>query len=603
MMMSPQQVPPRQEIAHEDLWNWESVYPSIEAWEAELKAIQAALPSLSQYQGRLAQAASLLADALQVRDSLFSRQSTASMFATIHSETDRLNPAASSMPGKAQAVWGQLLAAASYIEPELLEIGQERLEEWITAEARLGPYRQTLEDLFRKQAHVRSAEVEELLGMLADPFSSIATTASMLTDADFKFAPAHDRQGAEVAVNQGSIHKILASPDREARRSAWESYADQHLAFENTLASNLAASIKANVFNSRARRHANSLEASLFENNIPPAVFYNLIETFRKNLPTWQRYFKVRAKALGLSDLQVYDMWAPLSGQRPAVPFEQAVAWICDGLAPLGKDYVETVRRGCLQERWVDRYPNQGKTSGAFSYGAQGTHPFIVMSYTDEIFSLSTLAHELGHSMHSYLTWKNQPFIYTGYSLFVAEVASNFHQAMVRAHLLEQNPSPAFQIALIEEAMANFYRYFFIMPLLALFELETHQRAERGEALGAQSMNELMADLFQEAYGEAVKIDRARYGITWATFGHLYADYYVYQYATGISGAHALSHRILAGVPGAAGDYLKFLSTGSALYPLDALKLAGVDMTTPQAVEETFAVLAGYVERLETLVG
>jgi oligoendopeptidase F len=241
------------------------------------------------------------------------------------------------------------------------------------------------------------------------------------------------------------------------------------------------------------------------------------------------------------------------------------------------------------------------KSAAQFSSGSKGTHPFIVMLYDDTIFSMSTLAHELGHSMHSYLTWKHQPMIYTQYSLFVAEVASNFNQAMVRAHLLKTKEDPQFQISLLEEAFANFHRYFFIMPILAQFELEIHQRVERGEGVTAEDMNLLMTDLFAEGYGSELQFDRDRTGITWATFGHLYQDYYVYQYSTGISAAHALSRRVLSGQPDAAEDYLRFLSAGSSLYPLDALKLAGVDMSTPQAVEETFEVLAQMVDRLEEL--
>ena len=253
--------------------------------------------------------------------------------------------------------------------------------------------------------------------------------------------------------------------------------------------------------------------------------------------------------------------------------------------------------------RWVDVYPNQGKTSGAFSDGAPGTHPFVLMSYTDDLESLSTLAHELGHSMHSYYTWETQPMIYSNYSIFVAEVASNLNQALVRDHLFQSNPDPSFQIALIEETMSNFHRYFFIMPTLARFELAIHERVETGEALTADGMIELMADLFHEGYGEQVEFDKERIGITWAWFHtHLYANFYVYQYTTGIAAAHALAQGLLAGESDAVENYRSFLKAGSSLYPLDALKLAGVDLTTPEPIEKAFDYLSQIIDRLAALI-
>jgi oligoendopeptidase F len=329
-------------------------------------------------------------------------------------------------------------------------------------------------------------------------------------------------------------------------------------------------------------------------------VFDNLIETYRQNLPTWHRYWRIRRQALGYDKLHIYDIKAPLTSQPPHVPFERAVEWITAGMRPLGAEYVEVLRRGALQQRWVDICPNQGKRLGAFSSGAQGTYPFILMSYTDDIFSMSTLAHELGHSLHSYYSWQSQPPIYADYSLFVAEVASNFNQAMVRAHLLGSDTDPDFQIAVIEEAMANFHRYFFVMPTLARFELEIHQRVERGEALTAGDLIALMADLFREGYGDEVEMDVERVGITWGQFAtHLYSNFYVYQYATGISGAHALAEGVLTGRPSAAENYLAFLKVGGSLDPLDALRQAGVDLSTPAPVEQTFTVLARLVDQLE----
>ena len=270
-------------------------------------------------------------------------------------------------------------------------------------------------------------------------------------------------------------------------------------------------------------------------------------------------------------------------------------------MAPLGEEYVKVMRNGCLEGRWVDRACNKGKRQGAFSWGMYDTQPFIMMSYTDDVFSLSTLAHELGHSMHSYYTWQNQPYVYGDYSLFVAEVASNFNQAMVRDHVFRIESDPGLQMALIEETMSNYHRYFFIMPTLARFELEMHERIERGEPVNARTMIDLTASLFKEGYGKEVVIDQDRIGITWAQFGHMYANFYVYQYATGISGANALVNKVLSEGERAAKEYLDFLKTGDSLYSLDALKKAGVDLTRPEPVKAAFQVLSDTVDRLEKL--
>jgi oligoendopeptidase F len=266
--------------------------------------------------------------------------------------------------------------------------------------------------------------------------------------------------------------------------------------------------------------------------------------------------------------------------------------------------YTDVLIKGATTERWVDIYPNKGKRMGAFSAGVPGTRPFIMMSYSDSLFGMSTLAHELGHSMHSYLTWQNQNiFSYCRYGLFVAEVASNFNQAMVRDYLFKSQSDPEFQVAIIEEAMSNFHRYFFVMPTLARFELEIHERVEKGQALNADSLIDLLADLLHEGYGDELAMDHDRAGITWAAFHtHMYSNFYVYQYATGISAANALSQKILSGEEGAVENYLTFLKAGGSMYPLDALKLAGIDMTSPEPVEAAFGVLAGLVDRLEGLV-
>ena len=591
----------RSSIKPEDTWNAESVFATPEAWEAEAQALPEVMAAAAAYEGHLGDSPQKLAAGLRAFEDLLGRLGRLLTYALMAHHVDTTEELAARRYGQAQGLFGQMLGALGFMDPELLAIGREKLDEWIAADPDVALYAHYIDDLYRRQAHVRSTEVEQIMGMLADPFSGPRTTANLLTNADLPFVPAHDSAGNSLAMGPGVVDDMLGSPDREVRRTAWESQTDAHLGFKNTLASNLTTSIKQNIFAMRVRQYGTSLEASLFENKLPVEVFYNLIDTFKKNLPTWHRYWAVRRKALGVERLQPYDIWAPLTNEKPTVPYAQAVDMICAGLEPLGEEYVSTLRRGCLEQRWIDIYANQGKTDSQFSAGWRGTHPFILMRYSDNLSSMSTLAHELGHSMHSYFTWQSQPQVYANYSLFAAEVASNFNQAMVRARLLSQNPERLFEINVIEEAMDNFHRYFFIMPTLARFELEIHQRVEQGKGLTASDMIELMADLFEEAYGGEMEVDRQRVGITWATFSHLYADYYVYQYATGISGAHALAKRLLNGVPGAREAYLNFLKAGSSLYPLEALQQAGVDLTTPQPVADTFEVLAGYVERLEKL--
>lgn len=602
MVISQAAVPPRSQIAQEHTWNAESVYTTPQDWATELKAVSDALPTLRSFQGKLDNA-NTLADWLETSESLARRVNKLTFYARMSQAVETTNQEAIGMVGQAGALASRFGASVAFAQPEILARGEATVMGWVRSEPRLSIYAHAFGDLFRQQQHVRSGEVEEVLAMASEPFAQVDNTEEMLTSADLKFRTVTTPSGEQIELSQGNINTLLESSDREVRRTAWEAYQDGYLAMKNTLASNYLASVKRDVFYMRVRGYASSLDAALFADNIPSEVYFSLIETFKKNIPTWHKYWAIRRKALGVESLHPYDIWAPLTDQKPSVTYQQAVDWICEGMKPLGESYVNALRQGCLQDRWVDIYPNQGKTAGAFSYGTYDTYPFIMMSFDNGLSAMSTLAHELGHSMHSHFTRKNQPFVYGDYSLFAAEVASNFNQAMVRANLFKTHSDLNFQVAMIEEAMNNIHRYFFIMPTLSRFELEVHQRVERGEGVTADDMIELMADLFGEGYGGEMHVDRERVGITWAQFGHLYSNFYVFQYATGISAAHALAGRILDDTPGAAEDYLKFLSAGSSLYPVDALQLAGVDMRTPEAVERTFAVLADYVDRLDQLTG
>ncbi len=595
---------PRHEVPQEETWDLESLFPTTDAWQDAYQEVKEMLPEVKAFQGSLAQGPEQVLSCLKARDEVMMLAQKVAVYAFLASSVDVSDQEAAARTGQSRSLYSGAAAAVSFIEPELVSIGFEPLHEWLEEETGLAEYEHYFDNLERLSDHVRSVEVENVLALAGDPLptSSPPQEYTALVNADLAFEPAHMEDGRELEIGQSSIRSLITHEDREVRRTAWEHYADGYLAFKNTIAGMQTTAFKRDAFNAKARNYPSSLKASLFKNNIPVEVFENLIEVFRENLPTWHRYWNLKRKAHGYKAFHVYDIKAPLTDEKPAIPFQQAVDWICEGMSPLGEEYVSALRRGCEEERWVDRANNRGKRQGAFSGGRYGTKPFIMMSYDDDIFSLSTLAHELGHSLHKYYSHRAQPFIYGRYSLFVAEVASNFNQAMVRHHLFQTREDPTFQLALIEEAMSNFHRYFFVMPTLARFEREMHRRVEEGEPVNAQIMIRLMADLFKEGYGDEVVIDHDRIGITWAQFQHLYMNFYVYQYATGISGAHALADRVLSGEQGAAEDYLTFLSAGNSVYPLEALKAAGVDLTQPRPVEKAFQVLAETVDRLEEML-
>jgi oligoendopeptidase F len=596
-------IPPRSDIPQQYRWNAESLFSDLQAWEDEYKDVGEALKDESYAMPEQINSEHEMFTVLEQELSLFVRAKTLYLYAGIEHSVETSNSGAAQRQSQARGLLSQVQARLAALQPMVVKIGQETIAKWMDQNPDLATYHHFFQDIFRKQDHIRSEEVETLLGLLSNPFSGTSTIARMLTNADFQFEPALTREGERVDLTQGSQPRLMTDPDRLVRQTAWENYLDLYLSHQNTLATTLETSIKQNVLTAETRGFRSTLEAALFEYQIPSQVYDNLLKSFEANLPLWHRYWRIRSEALGVDPLRPYDTWAPLTNTQPQVPYEQAVDWICAGLEPLGGDYVAAIRRGCGEERWVDVFPNQGKRGGAFSSGAYGTFPFIVMNYNNTLISLSTLAHELGHSMHSYLTWKTQPPVYSDYSLFVAEVASNFHQAMVRAYLLEKFDEPNFRIAVIEEAMANYYRYLLIMPTLARFELESHQRVEKGQGLTASLLRDLCVSYFKEAYGTDIQFDPEHVGMIWATFGHLYVDYYVYQYATGIAGAHAISQKILSGERGAVDNYLDFLKLGGSRYPIEALKVAGVDLTSTEPIQAAFDGMGRLIDELETLLG
>jgi oligoendopeptidase F len=594
-------VPARAEVPFAETWALETVFPTEDAWEAAYAAEDARLRELEAFRGRIAEGPETLLAALRLSDDLSENVSKVVIFAVLRRSEDATNTRFGEIADRAIGLSSRSSAAAAFLGPEIAALSDATLAAWFAQEPGLEQYRQAIQRITRRREHIRSVEAEELLARAAEVAASSEITQSVLEDGELPLGEISDEEGRTVRLAQGNLQRYLDSADRRVRQDAWERSADAYLAFRNTFAATLAGAVKRDVFYARARGYGSSLESALSDDNVPTAVFFNLIDTVWQHFPVWHRYFNVRRRLLGLpqGELHGYDLEAPLTDQ-PDFPWERGVDTILASLAPLGPEYVEEVRRG-MAERWVDRVANIGKGGGAFSSGVYGTEPFISMTYQDTLTSVSTLTHEIGHSMHSLLTWRHQPVTYADYGMSAAETASNFNQALMGAHMLAENQERDWTIAVIEERMANYQRYLFTMPILARFELAAHERVEAGNALSADWMSQTLLGFYREGYGNEVVIDAPRMGITWARFPHLFMNFYVFQYGVGISAAAALSDAVLTEGKPARERYLNFLRAGGSVDPIDGLREAGIDMSSPAPIERAFALMSSYIDRLEEL--
>jgi oligoendopeptidase F len=595
----------RKDAPPESVWSGKDIYPSWEEWQKEFDEVKAEIPALADFSGKLMSAPENLVEWMTLTNEMSLKIGRLFMFARFAATVDSTDVDAKSALGQSMSMMSEYEAVCSFAEPEMLEKADE-LVAWVQSIPELKLYAHYFDNLVRQKAHQRSSEVEELLGMLSDPFGAVYQTFNEMVNTDLEFEDSVDTKGNRYPVRQSTYLTSLQSADRERRRSAWENYYDGYLSMQNTLAANYIAYIKQHVFLAKVRGYESVLEMRLDPFNVPLEMFHNLIDTFVMNLPTWHRYWDIKRRALGLDELKPYDVWAPVGSNPPIVPYSEAVDWTCEAMKPLGEEYVSVMRHGCLEGRWVDWAPNLEKRQGAASWRRYRMPPWIFMSYNDSVFSMSTLSHELGHSMHTYLASENQPEKYFGFgalSSTVAETASNFNQAMTRIYLRDfKADDDAFMLGMVEEALSNFHRYFFIMPTLARFELEVFTRAEEGKPLTVKILNEIMLEKYSEGYGTTMSDDPGRTQITWATFLHLYMPFYTFQYAIGISAAHAAADKVRAGEPGAAENYLEFLKAGGSLYTMDLFKLAGVDMASPEPVEKAFEELKANVDMLEKLI-
>jgi oligoendopeptidase F len=592
----------RSEVKPEHTWSLESIYPSNEAWEQDYQKVQGLIPNLAGFQGKLGESAEKLLEALKTRDEVYKLLEHVGAYARMHRDEDNANGTFVAMNDRVVSLYARVQAAASYMTPEILAVPADKLKQWLDANKDLQLYRHELDDIQREKAHVRSAEVEALLAQAGEVAGAPASIFGMLDNADMKFPKIKDEAGKEVDLTKGRFVRFLESPDRRLREEAFTTLYSTYGKFRNTLAATHASSVKKDIFYARSRNYPSARAMALSGYNIPESVYDNLVATVNKNLPSLHRYVRLRKQMLGLDELHMYDLYTHMVAETDKqVPYQEAVETIMEALAPLGDEYRKIARAGLSTDRWVDMYENEGKTSGAYSGGAYTTKPFILMNYQDTLDSMFTLAHELGHSMHSFFTRRTQPYTYGHYTIFVAEVASTFNEALLTNYLLKRTDEKKLKMYLINHYLEQFRTTLYRQTMFAEFEHLTHQKAEKNEALTPDVLCAMYYDLNKKYYGtEGMVVDQA-IELEWARIPHFYRAFYVYQYSTGLSAAVALSQQVLSEGKPAVDRYLGFLSKGGSEYSIDLLKGAGVDMTSPEPVQKALDVFASLLDQMEEL--
>jgi oligoendopeptidase F len=593
-------VPERSDIDAEDKWALESIFASDEDWEDAFEDVRDRIDDLDAYEGRVTESPETLLELLELREEIMRDVSIVSTYANLRSSEDTREQAYQAMSARAESMAADARSAASYVEPELQELDESELAAFVDAEPALAEYEHYFDDVLRGKPHTRSKEVEELLADLSDVTDAASEVYNMLSNADMEFPTVEDPEGEAVEISLGNFTKLQKRPNREFRREVHEAFYDRWADVRNSVGTSLKKSVTADVKLARARNYETAREAALDGPNVPVEVYDTLVETVEDNLDYLHRHADLKAQALGVDDLQMWDLYASMAtGEQPEIPYERAVDYVVEAVEPLGEAYQERMAEG-LDSRWVDVYENRGKRSGAFSAGTYDTQPFILMNYQDDVTSMFTLAHELGHSMHSELTHETQPWQYSSYDIFVAEVASTVNETLLTHYLLETVEDEQFRRHVLDEYLERFRSTLFRQTMFADFELRIHEVVEDGGALTPDRFDELYRDLKERYYEPAVVDDRiAR---EWMRIPHFYYGYYVYQYSTGISAATAIVERIRGEGESAAADYREALRLGGSEYPLDVLRTAGVDMRTADPIEDALDVYGTYLDEMAELV-
>lgn len=600
-MSKVEKLPKRDEIQKEFKWAIEDLYENDQDWKQEYSKIESLLPVLADFQGELGKNADKLYEYLVLHDKVSKLFERVYVYANQRYHEDTGNAVYQQLSDMASGLMVKFTSATSFATSELLEIQEEKLQAFFKDEPALLVYQRYFENILRKKPHILSKQEEKILAEVGEVTEAPGNIFSMFNNADLNFPSILDEDGNEVAITHARYSLFLQSKDRRVREEAFQGLYSSYEKFKNTLASTFSSNLKSEHFYAKVRKYESTMAMELDGSNIPLAVYTNLLDVVHENLPLLHRYVEIRKKVLGLSELHMYDLYVPMVAEmQMKIPFLEAKEMVAKGLEPLGEAYQKVLKEG-FETGWIDVYENQGKRSGAYSWGAYGTHPYVLLNYQDNLNNVFTLAHEMGHAIHSYYSDAVQPYIYAGYKIFVAEVASTCNEALLMHHLLETTSDNRQRAYLINYQLEQFRTTLFRQTMFAEFEMITHQMVADNVPLTAQSLCEVYHALNEKYFGDGIVVD-PEIDMEWARIPHFYNSFYVYQYATGYSAAIALSQRILTEGEQAVKDYLAFLQGGSSKDPIDLLKGAGVDMTTKAPIQEALSVFESLLDEIETLL-
>ncbi len=596
-----EKVKARSEINPSDTWRLEDIFPTDEAWEKELSDMAPMAEKALSFRGKLGNSAADLLKFLKFDDEAGIRLGALYGYASMRSDQDTADPKYQDFSMRISSFYVGFAAAESFASPEIIAIPDEKMEKFYKDEPDLELYRIALDRVRKRKAHTLDENGEKILAQAQEVKMGASNTYSLFADADIKFPAVKDSDGNERELTNSSYISLVQSPDRVLRKNAFTALYNSYEQFKNTVASLYDSEVKGRIFNARTRNYPSILEAALSVNEVPVSVYKNLIDTVHKNMGFMHKYVKLRKKIMGLDKLHYYDLYTSLvPDAEKKITFSEAKETVLKALSVMGTDYTDMLKEG-FENRWIDVYENIGKRSGAYSSG-QRPHPYVLLNHSDDLESMFTLAHEMGHALHSYLSLKNQPTVYSDYVIFVAEVASTCNEALLMQYLLKNTTDKTERAYLINYFLEQFRTTLYRQTMFAEFEMLTGEMAERGESLTADSMCELYAKLNRDYYGDGIENDR-EISFEWERIPHFYYDFYVFQYATGFSAAIALSQKILSEGEPAVKAYKKFLSSGSVTDPISLLKIAGVDMNSPEPIEKALGLFGELIDELDGMVG